>query len=34
MLGEEMGQDVEQVEETGGYGLGGYSQATSYSSVK
>jgi len=33
MLGEEMGEDVEQVEEKGGHGLGGYLQATKYGSV-
>lgn len=33
MLGEAMGQDVEQVEDTGGYGLGGYSKAAICGSV-
>jgi len=29
-----MGQDVEQVEETGGYGLGRYTQTSSYGSLQ
>ena len=33
MLGEAMGQDVEQVEDTRGYGMGGYPKASNCGEV-